>query len=355
MKRIEIGDKTVGDGHPTFVIAEAGANYHISKDPKINFKHALKLVDIAADAGADSVKFQLYRANKLYSESAGSAGYLGSGKPIYEVIRERELPYEWLGKLASHCDKRGIIFLCSPFDEASADELEGIGISAYKVASYSIDNISFLRHVARKKRPVLLSTGASEINEIKRAVEIIKKEGNSKIAVLQCTAKYPAPLSSVNLRVIPRLKAIFDTPIGLSDHSRDPLIAPLGAVALGANIIEKHYTTDNSLPGPDHTFAVLPEELRDMVRGIRGMEAALGSAEKKVTPEERELQQFAKNFLYAKVGIRDRGVLSEGNVIALRPGTGKRGVSASEIDRVLGKKARRDLVKGDAIGKNDYE
>lgn len=354
MAQIKIGDRSVGDGCPCFIIAEAGSNFRISENPEENFRHALFMIDVAAGAKADAVKFQLYREKKLYAQDAGAADYIGKSKSINEIIREMELPIEWLPKLKKHCDEKGIIFLCSPFDEESADELEKIGIDAFKIGSYEITHLSLLKHIAKKRRPVLISSGTADYKDIAAAIKTIKAAGNSRIAILQCTAKYPAPLRTVNLNVVPALKKKFSVVIGLSDHSREPLIAPLGAVALGAGIIEKHFTTDNSLPGPDHGFAILPGELKQMVSAIRQLEEAMGSAKKRVLPEEKELFDFARRSIFAAGEIKKGEKFSKKNTAVLRPGKRKGFLRPELFEKLLGKKAKRDIAEGEAIKKSDF-
>jgi N-acetylneuraminate synthase len=260
-----------------------------------------------------------------------------------------EIPYTWLAELKDYCDKKNIIFLCTPFDEQSVDELEKINVMAYKIASYSISHIPLLDYIAKKGKPVILSTGASDIDDIQNAVDSIRKNGNEKIALMQCTAKYPAPLSTINLKVIPKLIESFHVPIGLSDHSREPCIAPLGAVALGASIIEKHFTTDNLLPGPDHAFAILPDELKEMVVAIRKLEEALGRELKVVQQGEKELYKFARRYIYAIKDIEEGEVLNNKNIAVLRSGKQQKGLEPKYFTILLGKKTARRIEKGEPI------
>lgn len=346
------GRRQIGPGQPTFIIAEAGANWHISNKTEKNKRQAFKLIDIAAHAGADAVKFQLYGAARLYPKQAGYANYLGRKESIYEIIKNRELPFSWLPELKRSCDKKGIVFLCTPFDEKSVDELEKIKIAAYKIASYEISHLPLIKYIAVKRKPIIFSTGAANLKDIARGVSTIKDAGNNEYAILQCTAKYPAPLSTINLQVIPELIKRFNVPVGLSDHSREPAIAPLGAVALGAKIIEKHFTTDNNLPGPDHIFAVLPFELADLVRQIRMLELTLGAGGKNIQTEERELYSFCRRALYAKTNIKRGELFSEQNLIALRPGQGGKGLMAEAWDKLIGQPAIKDIASGRPITKN---
>jgi N,N'-diacetyllegionaminate synthase len=353
-KTLRIDKRLIGDGQSCYVIAEAGANFRISDNPEENLAHALRLIDLAAEAKADAVKFQLYREEKIYVKDAGYATYIGKKKSINEIIKEMELPFAWLPELKKHCDERGITFLCSPFDEGAVDALEKIRISAYKIASYTISHHSFLKYIARSGKPIILSTGAADLKDVEEAIQVIKSTGNEQIAVLQCTAKYPAPPSSLNLRTIPFMKAHLKVPIGLSDHSREPLLAPIMAVTLGACIIEKHFTTDNTLPGPDHGFAVLADELKDMVAYIRATEAALGTGMKTVLDEEGELHSFCRRAIFSIKVIRTGDILTRDNIACLRPGKKQRGIGAEEFESVLGKIAKRTIKENEAIKPNDF-
>lgn len=355
MQGFSIGERKIGEGSPVFIIAEAGSNFRVSNDREKNFSQALRMIGAAAEAGADAVKFQLFSAEKLYVKEAGSADYVGDKKPINQIIEEMELPPEWIPKLKEECEKKGLVFLCTPFDEKAADLLEENEVAAFKIASYTITHIPLIRHIARKKKPVILSVGASGLEDVERAVDAIRGEGNNEIALLQCTAKYPAPLSAINLRAIPALEKRFDVVAGLSDHSREPLTAPLGSVALGAKVIEKHFTIDNSLPGPDQKFAVTPKELRAMVSGIRGLELALGRSRKEVLEEERELFDFCRRHVYASRDIQEGEILSAENLVALRPGKAKRGIGAERMEEFLGKKAKRGIRENEPLGEDDFK
>jgi N-acetylneuraminate synthase len=346
MFKMQIEGRKIGDGCPVFIIAEAGANWKCFDSSKKNYACAERMIDAAADAGADAIKFQVYKAEKLYVKNAGEAGYIGKKRSIYDIIRDMEMPYEWLGKLKEKADKRNIVFMGTPFDEASADALKSIGVSAYKIASYSISHLPLLQHIASFAAPVILSTGASDVRDIETAVEVLGPRTSGRVALMQCTAKYPAPLETINLRVIPLLKKRFGVPVGLSDHSREPYVAPLGAVALGADIIEKHFTLSNKYDGPDHGFAVEPHELKDMVGSIRKMQLALGDADKRVLREEKELYDFCRRKIYTSRTIKRGHVLDSEDLCILRSGTAKKGLDPSCLNEIIGKKTRRRLEKG---------
>ena len=352
---MKIGNREVSKESPCFIIAEAGANFRISSNQEKNYAHALKLIDIAVEAKADAVKFQLYRSEKLYSKSAGSAEYIGKTKSISQIIKELELPYEWLQNLKKYCDEKKILFLCTPFDEESVEQLEKINISAYKIASYTISHIPLLRYIAKKGKPMILSTGASNFDDIDKAIEVIKREGNNNIIILQCTAKYPAPLSTLNLKVLVSLQEKYPYLVGLSDHSREPFIGPMGAVTLGAKVIEKHFTTDNSLDGPDHGFAILSHELIELVSNIRKLEQALGSNQKVVLNEEKELHHFARRCIYASKNISKGEIFSKDNLVILRSGNDEKGLEPFRYDDLIDKKATLNMEKDTIITEVCFE
>ena len=347
----KIGKKTVGDGHPTYVIAEAGSNHNGRLDL------AKKLIGVAADAGADAVKFQVFRADKLYVPTAGTADYLKTKKSVYDIIKEMEMPYGWLGELIDCSRDNGIDFLASAFDEESADALDRAGVPAFKIASYELNHVPLIEHVAKKGKPMIMSAaGFATYGEIEDAIGACRKHGNGKVALMHCVAKYPAPLEHSNLLVIRTLKQAFGVPAGWSDHTADPVKAPELAVMLGANLVEKHFTLDRSMPGPDHKYALEPRGLKEMVGAVRRAEKTgakererrlreksalkiLGSPVKRVTPVEEELYRFAKRYIYAIEDIRKGERISAANVRALRPGKNPPGLAPKFMPLVIGRKA----------------
>ncbi len=346
MKKVQIGKRLVGEGEPCFVIAEAGSN-HNGK-----LEQAKKLIDVAAQARADAVKFQLFRADRLYTRNAGESNYLKLGRPIYEIIADMEMPYEWLSILAEYCQDRGIVFMASAFDEKSADRLDPY-VQVHKIASYEMTHTPLVRHIARKGKPMLLSTGTADISEVTKTVDSIKSAGNESFILLQCTAAYPAPIESLNIRAMQTLSARFGVPAGLSDHSRDPLIGPLAAVSLDAAVIEKHFTTDNDLPGPDHKFALEPEELILMVRKIRETQQALGSGEKTPHPVEQELRSFARRSIFSVQPLAPGDVVTLEKVAVLRCGKQAAGLEPDRLDEILGRKVLRAVPAETAIREGD--
>jgi len=348
MREVSVSGRSIGDGRPCFIIAEAGSNHNGS------LEQAKRLIDVAADAGADAVKFQVFRAARLYPQSAGMSDYLKISKPIYEIIAGMEMPYAWIPELADYCEGREILFLASAFDEESVDILEPY-VPAFKIASYEMTHLPLVRHVAKKKKPVIISTATADIGEVREAVEEFRSTGNDQLMLMQSTASYPAPLESLNVRAVQTLKRAFGVPAGLSDHSRDPLVGPLSAVALGANLVEKHFTLNNELPGPDHRFALEPDELRLMVRKVREVERALGMGEKAVQEVEAELRAFARRSLFAARDIAAGETLTQENVVVLRRGKLGAGLSPKHYECVLGRRASRRILKDSPIREADLD
>ena len=346
MPTIRIGPRAIGADAPCFIVAEAGSNHNGDLD------QALAMIDTAKAANVDAVKFQNFRAEKLYPRNAGVSDYLPVKKPIYEIIKRMEMPREWVPILADYCKARDLIFFSAPFDEESADALEPY-VGVYKIASYEITHMPLIRHVARKQKPVILSTGTADLAEVRQAVEWCRAAGNDQIILLQCTASYPAPLASLNVRALVTMRETFGVPTGISDHSRDPLVGPLAAVALGANVIEKHFTLSNRLPGPDHCYAVEPDELAAMVTAVRRLEEALGTGSKTRQSVEHELHDFARRYIYAVKPIRGGETFTKDNIAVLRKGKLARGLEPQCWDGVIGRKATKDIEEGSPIAEND--
>jgi len=343
MRKIKIGNKFVGEGEPCFVVAEAGGNHN----GKIDL--AKELARKAAESGADAIKFQTYVAGKLATKTAPK--YWVDGKPKesqYEVFSklDRLTEDEWR-ELAAFCRKIKITFLSTPFDLESADLLEELGVPAYKIASADITCIPLIKHAAEKGKPLMLSTGTSTIDEVREAVDVIKSAGNDQIILLHCTLSYPTAFKDANLRMMLTLQKEFpDAPVGLSDHTTG-IIVPIAAVALGAKVIEKHYTTDKSLPdSPDHPLSVDPRELKIMIEQIRIVEEALGTAVKKPIEAEKEALKFARRSIVANVRIPKGTVITKDMITFKRPGTG---ISPKFFDRVVGKKARKTIEEDEVI------
>ena len=342
---IRIGARRVGPGAPVYFIAEAGSNHDGS------YAQAERLIEVAADAGADAVKFQAFKAESLYPRRAGQSAYLKSARSIYDIIRDLEMPLDWIPKLAAACAARGLHFLCTPFDFQSADAIEA-HVPAYKIASYDMTNYPLLQHVARKGKPLIVSTGTADLDEVRDMIAAIRAVGDPGLVVLQCTARYPAPLAALNVRTVAGMTAL-GVLTGLSDHSREPLPGPLAAVALGGVVIEKHFTLSNSLPGPDHAYALEPAELKDLIAKIRQLEASLGSGEKVVHAEEQELRAFARRTIFTTRALAKGERLRRSDLALLRCGTVPFGLHPKEYLRLPGRSVEHELDLESAIRAED--
>jgi N,N'-diacetyllegionaminate synthase len=340
MQSIHLGKKLIGPGQPVFVIAEAGVNHN--GDLKI----ARTLIDVAVEAGADAVKFQTFRAERLVTADAPKAEYqlqsIGDAESQFEMLRRLELSGDAHRELQSYCHERGIIFLSTPFDEESVDLLDEIGVPAFKISSGDLTNSPLLEHVARKGKPVILSTGMSELAELIEAVSVLNIAGCENPVLLHCVSNYPAPAAEVNLRAMQTMRSAFDVPVGFSDHTEGIDVA-LAAVALGACVIEKHFTLDRTLPGPDHRASLEAGGLRELVQSIRRVESALGNGRKVPAPSEVETAKVARRSLVAARDIPAGATLEREMVVMRRPGTG---MSPSALDTLLGRRVMREIPAG---------
>ena len=345
----------LAEGH-IFVIGEAGSNWRMGT-PARDLKMGFELIDVAAAAGCDAVKFQVYRPETVYVPNAGDSDYLahsGITESITEIFRDLAMPYEMIPRLAARCRARGVLFMASAFSVADARQVDP-HTPVHKIASYEISHVRLLEAVAATGKPVVLSTGACDPQDIEIALRCIRDARGGAVCLMQCTARYPAEVDSLNLLALRTLAERFGLPVGLSDHSRDPVLAPVMAVALGARAIEKHYTLSNRLPGPDHAFALEPDELAAMVRAIRQAEQARGSGIKEVLPAERELRYYARRGLQAIRTIEPGTTLAEGvHFDILRPGKQQLGMHPQAISRVQGARATRRIEVGDGIQEGDF-
>jgi len=340
-----------------FIIAEAGSNWRIGTSIR-DIQMAKKLIDVAHEAGANAVKFQTYRAESVYVPNAGESNYLskkGEKKSINEIFKDLSMPYEMIPQLSDYCKKKDIQFMSTVFSIEDAKAVDPY-VDIHKIASYEITHSRLIEFIAKTRKPLILSTGAATEDEIEWAINHFRQNGGKEISLLQTTAKYPAPLSTLNLKVIPSLKNHFNVPVGLSDHSTNPIMGPIIAVALGASIIEKHFTLSKELPGPDHSFALTPDQLKTMVKAIRESETCLGIGKKIVQNEEKELRDFAQRGLQSIKSIKKGEVLREGvNIDILRPGKQKKGLHPMYLTKIEGKKATRDIDLGEGIMNGDFE
>ena len=345
----------MGDSHGVFVIAEAGSNWRMGT-PDRDRQMARALVQVAAEAGADAVKFQTYRARDTYVADAGASDYLadlGIHRSINDIFVDLEMPYELIGEIAAYCDDAGIEFMSTPFSVADAQAVDPY-VRRHKVASYEINHVRLLQRLAATGKPLIVSTGAATEDDIDFCLTTTRAAGASDITLLQCTSRYPAPPDSLNLAVIPWLARRFGVSVGFSDHSRDPIVGPVAAVALGATVIEKHFTIDNRLPGPDHAFALEPEELTAMVRAIRAAEQMRGDGVKAVGSAETELRSFAVRAIQATRDLAPDDLLVEGeNIDVLRPGKRSVGMHPRHLDALRGRRAARHIPAGEGLRPND--
>ena len=343
MNLVHIGDREVGGGAPVYVIAEAGSNHDR------NLGQAKRLIDVAAEAGADAVKFQTFAADRIVAETPTRAKYLDSilpaDKTMSDLFREIELPREWHADLFDHATAAFLDFLSTQFDFEAVDLLVGLGVKAFKVASFELWHLPLIREIASRGKPIICSTGMADMADVQDAVDTVAATGNEQLILLHCVVNYPPPFSDLNLRAIETLRAAFHVPVGYSDHSPG-WTAPVIATALGAAVIEKHFTLDRSLPGPDHRFALEPGELRSMVEAIRDTEAALGDGVKRMAAAESDLYRTARRSLFAARDIAEGSTLTEADVAVLRPGTG---IEVRDLPNVVGRTARRAIARHEPL------
>jgi len=329
-----------------FIIAEAGVNHNGSLDL------ALRLVDAAKASGADAVKFQTFRADLLTTRSAHKAPYqertTANAESQFEMLQRLELDAAAHQRLIDHCRQIGIQFLSSPFDAQSADLLATMNVPLYKVPSGEITNLPFLQHLARKNRPLILSTGMSTLGEVEEAVHVLQAAGATQLTLLHCVTEYPAPYAEVNLRAMQTLKSAFGLPVGYSDHTPGIDIA-IAAVALGAEVIEKHFTLDRSLPGPDHPASLEPVELQQMVAAIRHVEAALGTGIKAPAPCELPNLSVARKSVVAARSLPAGHQLASGDLDIKRPGNG---LAPKILPALIGRTLRAGVAKDEIINWN---
>lgn len=327
-----------------FVIAEAGVNHNGS------LEYAKKLIDAAALAGADAVKFQTFKADRLVRRDAQKAAYQQENtgnkqETQYDMLKRLELSEEMHQELMDHCKEKKIMFLSTPFDSDSLKMLLKQGISLWKVPSGEVTNYPYLREIAKTGKPVIMSTGMCDLEEVKAAVRTLQENGSGGITLLHCNTEYPTPVEDVNLRAMCTLKDEIHLPVGYSDHTRG-IEVPVAAVAMGAVVIEKHFTLDRNMEGPDHRASLEPDELKAMVQAIRNIEAALGEGIKRPSPSELKNRDVARKSIVAKRDIRKGEVFTEDNLTAKRPGSG---ISPMRWKDVIGKTADRDYGQDDMI------
>jgi len=339
MKHVEIGNKIIGDGQPCYIIAEAGCNHN--QDIEI----AKKLIDMSVLANADAVKFQSYHAENIYSKQTPMMKHfkerLNSSKSatMFDLIKATELPWNFHPNLVNYCKSNNIPFLSTPFELGAVDLLESFDVPAYKIAAFEMTFYPLLKKVAQTGKPIILSTGMSNLGDIEKAVSCISNENNDQIILLHCVSNYPAKPEDYNLRVMNTLKSAFGCPVGLSDHTPG-IELPKIAFALGADMIEKHITINQSLPGPDHYFSLLPDELSALVKNRDEIELILGSPEKKCTDSEQIMKKNGRRSLIASCDICKGDKITKDMIAIKRPGTG---LHPELFDYLVGSVAQRNI------------
>mgnify|MGYP005635496821 FL=1 len=339
-----------------FIIAEAGSNWRMGNKAR-DLNMAKALIDVASECKCDAIKFQTYKPETTYVPNAGESDYLsdsGIKESITNIFQDLSMPYEMIPEIADYCNIKKIEFMSTPFSISDSKAVDPY-VLRHKIASFEINHSRLIEFLASTKKPLILSTGASTLEEIEWAINHFNKNGGKDISLLHTISSYPAPLSSLNLQIIHELKKFFNVTIGFSDHSRDPIIGPVTAVAMGAKIIEKHFTLNKKLPGPDHGFALTPNELKIMVQSIRDCESTINKNKKNILPEELELREFAHRGIQATKDIKKNDIFKEGeNIDILRPGKQKQGIHPKSLDKLNGKNSKRDISKGDGILENDF-
>jgi len=343
-KVINIGKKSIGENQPVVFIADIGANFDG------NLEKAKKLALAAKEAGADIVKFQSFLADKIVSGESFSKMHLkgvhGSwNKPINEVFKAAEFPREWHRELLNYCNEIGVAFASSPYDFEAVDLLDSIGVDFFKIGSGDITWHEMLEYIAKKGKPMILATGASTMAEVREAIDVILATGNNKLALMQCITNYPSKIESANINVLKTYEREFEIITGYSDHSPGDLVI-LAAIALGAKVIEKHFTLSNKDAGPDHPHSMEPEAFKKMVERTRMLEKAMGSGEKNVTEEESETVIVQRRSLHANRDIKSGEIIRHEDIIELRPAIG---ILPKYKKDVIGKTAKVDIKKHEAI------
>ncbi len=328
-----------------FIIAEAGVNHNGSLDL------AKKLIDVACESGVDAVKFQTFKTENVISKSAEKAEYqkvtTDKDESQFDMIKKLELDVDAHYELIDYCNKKGIMFLSTPFDHESIELLDSLGLEIFKIPSGEITNLPYLRHIGSLKKRVILSTGMADIGEIEDALDVLIKEGTPKenITLLHANTMYPTPMEDVNLRAMVTIGKTFDIEYGYSDHTLG-IEVDIASVAMGASVIEKHFTLDKDMEGPDHRASLEPHELNSMVASIRNIELALGSSIKKASPSEIPNMEVARKSIVASRDIKIGEVFSESNLTVKRPATG---MNPMRWDEIIGKISQKEYLKDELI------
>ncbi len=339
----------IGKGFPCFIIAEAGVNHNGSLDL------AFKLVDAAAEAGADAVKFQTFTAEKTIAKNAPKADYqianTGNAESQFDMVKKLEFNAEQFKKIKRRCEEKNILFVSTPFDEDSVELLAALNVPFYKIASGEITNYRLLARTASKGKPIILSTGMSKLEEVSDALAVIRRERNVPVAVLHCVSNYPSAVEDSNLSVMAAMRERFQIPVGWSDHTLGINVA-VAAAAIGAEIVEKHFTLSNAMEGPDHRASLEPDKLAAMVKGIKEAQAALGDGVKRRMTSEENTAAIARKSLHAARLIPSGKRLDVNDVALMRPGTG---IPANRFDEFVGRRVKRDVEAYKMLAEEDFE
>jgi len=350
MKKIKIGERSIGEGEPCFIIAEAGINHNGQ------LELAKKMVEAAKKCGADAIKFQTFKTEEFIADKQLKWTYEREGKKItenqYDMFKKVELSYEDHVELLEHCKKVGIQFLSTATSPEAVDILEKLGVPAFKIGSDDLTNYPLLEYVASKGKPIILSTGMSDLEMVKRSIDVIRKSGNDDVIVLHCISQYPTPPGEVNLRAIKTMEKELDLPIGFSDHT-EGVYVPIAAVVVGACVIEKHFTLDKKLPGPDQELSADPKEVSELVKGIRTVELALGSGIKKPTKFEDAIGiRVTRRSIVAKKDIFKGELIRPEHLTLKRPGDG---LSPDLLTKVIGSTAKTDIKQDEMLTKEMFK
>lgn len=348
MKAVRIGERLVGDGQPCFLIAEVGINHNG------DLKLAHQSIDAAVDAGADAVKFQNYRTEDFISDRSLTHEYVSQGKTVvesqYDMFKRCELAPQDLRELRQHCEQRGVIFFSTPTSEKGIQELVELGVRLLKNGSDCLGHLPLIRAMGKTGLPTVVSTGMATFDDVKDAVEAFRSAGGEELFLLHCTSSYPTPPEDVHLRKITGLSQAFDCPVGLSDHTYGT-IAAIGAVALGACMIEKHFTLDKKLPGPDHEFSADPAEFRGLVEAVRTLEKSLGGAELKPASSEELRRRDYRLSCVAARELRAGHRLSTSDIAFRRPGSG---FPPKELETLVARELSKDVAPGHVFSPEDF-
>ena len=349
MKTLKIGNRTIGENQPTFIIAELSANHNQ------NYEIAVKTIKAAKKAGADAIKFQTYTPDTITVDCDNkyfkiNQGTIWDGITLYELYKKAFTPWEWQSRLKKIAEKEGLVCFSSPFDKSAVDFLEKMNVPAYKVASFEITDIPLIKYIAQKRKPVIISTGIAQKEDIALAIKTCKEAGNDKIILLKCVSSYPAPLEDVNLKTMVDMEKRFNVLVGLSDHTRGIEI-PVASVAMGARVIEKHFILDKRIGGPDSKFSIDQKEFSEMVKAIRNTEKALGKVTYELTEKMKKGKEHSRS-LFAVKDIKKGEKITEDNIRSIRPGFG---LHPKYYEEIIGKISKIDLKKGEPLKKEIIE